>query len=51
MTRIHFIEMAAKLKNVADHDSRIMAAICFCDVARKANPRFDTNRFLAACGL
>ena len=51
MSRKDFKAMAATLLNIGDLDARKMAALAFAEVARKANPRFDANRFFAACGV
>jgi hypothetical protein len=63
MTKKHFIQFAAKIKSahVFTHSHSICEAEAkerawamanmVCDVAKQDNPRFDENRFLAACGL
>ena len=51
MTRKDFKAMAATLMNIGDLQARRLAAVCFAEVARKANPRFDVNRFFDACGV
>ena len=43
--------MAATFQNISDLEARKLAAVCFAEVARKANPRFDFGRFYSACGL
>jgi hypothetical protein len=51
MTRKHFIAMAKEIAQMADRKSARVAAEAFAQVARSVNSRFDTNRFLTACGV
>jgi hypothetical protein len=51
MTRKHFIAMAREISQMADRKSARIAAEAFAQVARGVNSRFDTNRFLTACGV
>lgn len=60
MTRKHFEAIAAKIKarlatidygDEAAYYIAVSIAKDFADVAANDNPRFDTHRFLAACGI
>lgn len=65
MTKKHFLAIAAEFKksveharcteihenNVAPLNAVKMTIRGFINVAIADNPRFDVNRFLAACGL
>ena len=51
MTRKHFVAMAQEISQMPDRESARIAAEAFAAVARKVNSRFDTNRFLTACGV
>jgi len=54
MTKKHFIELATVLRDLraslsaTDHLAACRAIAAMC---RRANPRFDTERFLTACGV
>jgi DNA-binding FadR family transcriptional regulator len=47
MTRKHFEAIAAALKASNASMATVQA---MCDVLAGMNPRFDTQRFIAACG-
>lgn len=51
MTKKHFIAFAAAILRMGDRNSARAAAQVVINVARSDNPRFDTDRFLRACGL
>ena len=51
MTRKHFVAMAKEIAQMADRKSARIAAEAFAQVARTTNSRFDTQRFLTACGV
>jgi hypothetical protein len=51
MTRKHFIAMAREIAEMPDRESARIAAQAFAAVARTVNSRFDTERFLTACGV
>jgi hypothetical protein len=54
LTRKHFIAMAKEVKRLVDHGETNLAkqmADQFVKLCRESNPRFDTSRFLQACGL
>jgi hypothetical protein len=51
MTRKHFVAMAVEIKEIANMEARLQAAIAFCKVAKAVNSRFDQSRFLDACGV
>ena len=51
MTRKHFIAMAKEISQMPDRKSARIAAEAFAQVARTTNSRFDTQRFLTACGV
>jgi hypothetical protein len=51
MTRKHFKAVAEILKTVEDAQERDRLAQEFCKLFACVNPRFDSTRFLGACGL
>lgn len=54
MSKKHFIQFAAKIKVFVERGQMEIAkemAIMVILIASEENPRFDHNRFLAACGL
>lgn len=51
MTRKDFIALAQALTCIKDPDERETVAILVAAVCRSSNPRFDTAKFMAACGL
>lgn len=63
MSRKHFESVAAEIKktynfitpdcpeSAAKRFGVLYAAIAVADALQAANPRFDRNRFLAACGV
>ena len=51
MTKKHFEALAAHIRVILDPDHRLSAAVAVASAARDTNPRFDTNRFLQACGV
>jgi len=51
MTRKHFVAMAQEIAQMPDRESARIAAEAFAAVARTVNSRFDTERFLTACGV
>jgi len=54
MTRQDFVAIANVLKNVpfTDEQDRVIVACRLMDeVLEPANPRFDRQRFLEACGI
>ena len=51
MSKKHYIAMAKELSNIPDLISRLKAASMFAKIAKADNPRFDINKFFAACGI
>jgi hypothetical protein len=51
MTRKHFVAMAREIAEMPDRKSARTVAEAFAQVARSVNSRFDTQRFLTACGV
>jgi hypothetical protein len=51
MTKKHFIAMAREIAQMSDRKSARIAAEAFAQVARSVNSRFNTERFLTACGV
>jgi hypothetical protein len=51
MTKKHFVELAKAINAIADLHARLQAASAVAGVASKLNPRFDADRFFAACGV
>lgn len=51
MTKQHFIALAKEISGIEDYVARRTAALVIIRVCKQFNPRFDTERFLTACGL
>ena len=51
MSKKHFIAMAKEISSMPDRNAARITAESFARVAQAANPRFDLNRFLTACGV
>jgi hypothetical protein len=51
MSRKHFEMLADSIRCILDPQSRLMAAVAVSQVAYKLNPRFDHQKFYAACGV
>lgn len=51
MTKKHFIEFAKAISEIEDRDARKRVANVIAVVAAKMNPRFDAQKFFAACGV
>jgi hypothetical protein len=51
MTRKHFVAMAKEIAQMPNMAERLTVALAFCKVAASDNPRFDSGRFLTACGV
>lgn len=51
MSRKHFVAMAKEISSMPDRNAARITAESFARVAQAANPRFNLNRFLTACGV
>ena len=51
MSKRHFVAMAREISSMPDRTAARSVAESFARVAQGANPRFDLNRFLIACGV
>ncbi len=51
MTKMHFEAFAREIAGFADGPAKRTAAEVIIRVARQFNPRFDRERFLAACDI
>jgi hypothetical protein len=51
MSKKHFVAMAKEISSMPDRNAARITAESFARVAQAANPRFDLNRFLTACGV
>tara|TARA_Y100001938_G_scaffold147041_1_gene227340 strand:+ start:692 stop:853 length:162 start_codon:yes stop_codon:yes gene_type:complete len=51
MTRKHFKLIAQTIALITNPVARREAARDWCGTLRQTNPRFDSKRFLAACGV
>ena len=51
MTRKHFEMIAQTISLIINPAVRREAARDWCGMLRQTNPRFDSKRFLAACGV
>ena len=51
MTRKDFKALAESIRTILDPHARLQAAVAAASACAKANPRFDYDRFYAACGV
>ena len=51
MTRKDFILLASNIRYIADENTRRIAATAVASACLKSNPRFDTDKFMKACGV
>jgi hypothetical protein len=51
MSKRHFVAMAREISSMPDRNAARIVAESFARIAQGANPRFDLNRFLTACGV
>lgn len=51
MSKKHFEALASEIRTIFNTAERHAAAVAVAKVARQFNPRFDTARFYAACGV
>jgi len=51
MSRKHFTALAEAIRAISDPAERRRAAALIADVCQSANPRFDRQRFYAACNV
>ena len=49
MTRKHFEIVAAAISNIVNRPDRWLVANMLANSFEKENPRFDRDRFIAAC--
>jgi len=50
MTRKDYVLIATVVKQIKDSHSRLMTAVDFATLLEKDNPRFNTGKFMEACG-
>ena len=50
-TKKDFIAAAKTISAIADPNEKKVVANNFCDIFRAQNTRFDSTKFLNACGL
>lgn len=50
-TKKDFIAAAKTIAAITDTNEKKVVANNFCDIFRAQNPRFDSVKFLSACGL
>ena len=51
MSKKHFELLAKYISSMMDPHCRLNAAVAVASACAEANPRFDTNRFFAACNV
>lgn len=51
MSKKHFELLARYISSMMDPHCRLNAAVAVASACREANPRFDQDRFFAACGV
>ena len=51
MTKKHFIRAAEIVAGYYDRSQALLVAGAYIELFRAYNDRFDTDRFLTACGL
>lgn len=50
MSRKHYRAIAEALRNIPDRTTRRAVVTELLPMLKRDNPRFDTGRFIAACG-
>lgn len=51
MSRQHFEALAYSISTILDPHARLQAAVAVASVGLKFNPRFNADKFYAACGV
>ena len=51
MTRKHFQVLADSIRTILDPHVRLNAAVAVASACKQMNPRFNADRFYAACGV
>lgn len=51
MSKKHFELLAYHITCILDRHSRLQAAVAVASACKQANPRFDCDRFFAACNI
>lgn len=51
MSKKHLELLAKYIQSMLDPHCRLQAAVAVASACREANPRFDEQRFFAACGV
>ena len=51
MSKKHFELLARYISAMIDPHCRLNAAVAVASACKQANPRFDQDRFFAACGV
>jgi hypothetical protein len=51
MSKKHFISLAKYIRSIMDSNARYQAAVAVGSACAEANPRFDVQKFYAACGI
>ena len=49
MSRKHYVKIAAALRNIQDRATRQAVIAELLPMLKRDNPRFDCQRFIAAC--
>ena len=51
MSKKHFEALAKHIRQILDPHVRLNAAVAVAAACQEANPKFDYDRFYAACGV
>lgn len=51
MSKKHFELLANHITCILDPHSRLQAAVAVASACKQSNPRFDCDRFFAACNI
>ena len=51
MTKKDFILLSSNIRYIADENTRRIAATAVNSDCLESNPRFDTDKFMKACGV
>ena len=51
MSKKHFELLAEHITYILDPHCRLQAAVAVASACKQSNPRFDTDRFFAACNI